>query len=85
VGIHPTYAYPDASVICGPTLFDELDPTHQTATSPRLIAEVLGGRPPKGTTAVLNRYMQAESLEGYVLVEQDRPHVKVFFRQAGGT
>ncbi len=83
---YPTYTYSDGVVICGPTVLDERDKTNRTVRNPRLIVEVLsestegydrGGK--------FTRYMQAESLQEYVLVEQGQPHVQVFFRQSDGT
>lgn len=80
------YVYPDATVICGPTQHDADDPKRQTITNPKLIVEVLSDSTdhldygPK-----LRRYLECETLEEYVLVAQETPHVHVFFRQEGGT
>jgi Uma2 family endonuclease len=83
---YPTFTYTDGFVICGPTQFDDRDPTHQTAMNPTLIVEVLS----PSTEAYdrgekFGRYMHAESLQEYVLVSQHQARVEVFFRQAGGT
>ncbi len=83
---YPTYTYTDGHVICGPTQLDDRDPTGQTAMNPRLIIEVISPTSEAyDRGAKFKRYMQAESLQEYVLVSQDEPRIEVFFRQPGGT
>ncbi len=80
------YVYPDATVICGPTQHDADDPRQQTVTNPTLIVEVLSDSTehldygPK-----FRRYLECETLDEYVLIAQDTPHVQSYFRQGGGT
>lgn len=82
----PLYTYPDATVICGDPQFDASDAGMETITNPRALFEVLSptseayDRGEKFT-----RYRQMESLQEYVLVSQDSPHVQVFVKQEGAT
>lgn len=77
------YTYPDLVVVCDkPELEDEhLD----TLLNPTLIIEVLSP-----STESYDRgqkfahYRQIESLQEYVLIAQDRPHVERFVRQPDG-
>jgi Uma2 family endonuclease len=79
------YTYPDATVICGPRVFDPSDEENQTVTNPRVIIEVLSP-----TTEAydrgekFDRYRQIESFEQYVLVITTSPRIEVFLRQAEG-
>jgi Uma2 family endonuclease len=88
IGVHgyPTYTYSDGFVICGSTVFDDRDPGGKTAVNPRLIVEVLSPTTEAyDRGAKFKRYMDAESLQEYVIVSQEEPRVEVFFRQPGGT
>jgi Uma2 family endonuclease len=77
------YTYPDVTIVCGEPQFAVEDP--ETLVNPTLIVEVLSR-----TTEAWDRggkfeqYRQRESLQEYVLVAQDRPHVERFARQADG-
>jgi Uma2 family endonuclease len=79
----PHYAYPDVTVGCGEPQF--LDEERDTLLNPTVIVEVLSP-----TTEAWDRggkfeqYRQRESLQEYVLIAQDRPHVERFTRQPGG-
>jgi Uma2 family endonuclease len=79
------YVYPDATVICGATEHDADDMKRQTVTNPKLIVEVLSP-----TTEHLDygpkfrRYLECPTLDEYVLVTQDQPHVQSYFRQPEG-
>lgn len=73
------YTYPDAVVVCGEAEFED---THlDTLLNPTVIIEVLSP-----STAAYDRgnkfalYRRIESLQDYVLVAQDLPHVEVFER-----
>jgi Uma2 family endonuclease len=71
-------------VICGPTIIDDRDPTGKTALNPRLIVEVLSPTTEAyDRGAKFTRYMDAQSLQEYVIVSQHQPRVEVFFRQPG--
>jgi Uma2 family endonuclease len=73
-------AYPDASVVCSPV--------HNEATAidaPVVVVEVVSLSTSKrdyGSKSV--NYREIESLQHYVLIEQDRLHVEVFSRESQG-
>ena len=82
----PSYVHPDAMVVCGPTEYDDRDPSEQTTANPRLIVEVLSESSEaydRGNKFA--RYMAAPSLQEYVLVAQNEARVDVFYRQQDGT
>lgn len=80
------YVYPDSTVICGPTQHDPADVNRQTVTNPTLAVEVLSPSTehldygPK-----LKQYLESGTLQEYIIVTQDAPHVQSYFRQGGGT
>lgn len=75
--------YPDASVVCGNSKFQDL--RRQALLNPLLIIEVLSD-----STETYDRgkkfwhYRHLPSLQEYVLIAQDEPLVEVFHRQADG-
>src|SRR5712691_2827001 len=77
------YAYPDVTVVCGEAQFGGEE--REVLLNPTLIVEVLSP-----STEAWDRggkseqYRQRESLQEYVLVAQDRPHVERFARQGNG-
>ena len=77
------YTYPDVTVVCGEAQFAGEE--REVLLNPTLIIEVLSP-----TTEAWDRggkfeqYRQRESLQEYVLIAQDRPHVERFARQANG-
>ncbi len=75
--------YPDVSVVCGP---DETDPdSSETLTNPCVVIEVLSDSTEsydRGTKFF--NYQQLESLEDYVLVNQNHRVVDHFRRTDGG-
>src|SRR5438309_3631674 len=77
------YAYPDVTVVCGEEQFE--DEEADVLLNPTLIVEVLSP-----TTEAWDRggkfeqYRQRDSLQEYVLIAQDRPHVERFARQPDG-
>ena len=77
------FAYPDVTVVCGEAQFGGEE--REVLLNPTLIVEVLspsteawdrGGK--------FEQYRQRESLQEYVLIAQDRPHVERYARQADG-
>ena len=77
--------YPDASVFCEVMIYDEEDINKHTAINPAALFEVLSA----GTEAYdrgfkFAFFRQCESLQAYVLIAQDRPHVEVFLRNQEG-
>jgi Uma2 family endonuclease len=77
------FAYPDVTVVCGEAQLAGEE--REVLLNPTLIVEVLSP-----TTEAWDRggkfeqYRQRESLQEYVLVVQDRPHVERFARQESG-
>jgi Uma2 family endonuclease len=77
------FAYPDVTVVCGEAQFGGNE--GDVLLNPTLIVEVLSP-----TTEAWDRggkfeqYRQRESLQEYVLIAQDRPHVERFARQPDG-
>lgn len=75
--------YPDVSVVCGPVERSEQDA--RAIANPILLIEVLSE-----STAAFDRvgkfedYSQLPSLREYVLIEQDRPLLQTFYREAPG-
>lgn len=83
---HPTYTYPDVSVICGPEQPDPRNPESVASANPRLLVEVLSpSTESNDRSRKFKRYLQVPSLQEYVLVSQDEPRVEVYFRQPGGS
>jgi Uma2 family endonuclease len=76
------YRYPDASVVCGESIFEELD-GQQMLINPVLIVEVLS---PSTVAYDLGEkftgYQSVESFREYLLISQDRPHVIQHTKQA---
>jgi len=74
------YTYPDVLVICGQIAF--ADDRNDTVLNPKLLVEVLSP-----STQDYDRgrkfahYRALPSLEEYVVVAQDRPHVEQFVRE----
>jgi Uma2 family endonuclease len=82
--VSPTglYTYPDIVVVCGKPNFldDELD----TLTNPTLLIEVLSPSTESYDRGKkFDHYRTIESLQQYLLVSTDRPHVDSFTRSAG--
>jgi len=77
------YIYPDVSVICGETRF--ADKRRDTFINPTVLVEVLSD-----STEMYDRVKKAEfyrtisSLQEYLLIAQDRPHVERYRRQEHG-
>jgi Uma2 family endonuclease len=77
------YAYPDVTVVCGPSQF--VDREDDTLLNPTVLFEVASE-----TTAAYDRgpkarqYLQLDTLQQRVLVAQDEPHVEVDTRQPDG-
>jgi Uma2 family endonuclease len=76
------YRYPDASVVCGEPIFDEID-GQQMLVNPILIVEVLS----PSTAAYdlgekFTAYQSIDAFQEYLLISQDRPHVIQHVKQA---
>lgn len=85
IGRKHRYRYPDALVICGPTIPDPDDRRKHSVTNPKLVVEVLSP-----STERIDRvqkfadYRELESFVEYVLVSQTEPTIETFFRQEDG-
>jgi Uma2 family endonuclease len=72
-------AYPDVSVVCGPS--EKAPKDRHALTNPKVIVEILSE-----STASFDRgakwqhYQRIESLRAYVLVDQDAPRLEVYER-----
>lgn len=78
------YRYPDASVVCGEPVFEEIL-GQIMLVNPILIAEVLS----PSTAAYdlgdkFTAYQSIDSFVEYLLISQDRPHVIQHIRQIEG-
>jgi len=77
------YAYPDVSVVCGESKFE--DERFDTLLYPKVIIEILSP-----TTEPFDRgkkftlYRQIDSLAEYLLIAQDETRVEQYVRQPGG-
>jgi Uma2 family endonuclease len=77
------YTYPDVTVVCGERQF--ADGRRDVLLNPTLVVEVLSP-----STEAYNRgdkaqaYRQLASLQEYLLIAPDRPHVEQYTRQADG-
>jgi Uma2 family endonuclease len=75
------YAYPDVTVICGPTEFND----RKSAMNPRVIFEVLSTSTEAADRGEkFDAYREIPSFQQYVLVAQDRPYAQTFLRQPHG-
>ncbi len=76
------YRYPDASVVCGEPVFDEID-GQQTLVNLILIIEVLS--PLTAGYDLVEKFVAYQSIatfREYLLISQDRPHVIQYIKQA---
>lgn len=74
------YTYPDVSVLCGETEFD--DPEHDTVLNPRVVVEVLSPsteRYDRGDKFA--HYQMLPSLTDYLLISQGKPRIEHFVRR----
>ncbi|MBL9161591.1 MAG: Uma2 family endonuclease [Planctomycetaceae bacterium] len=77
------YAYPDIVVTCEKPRFE--DDKFDTLLNPQVVAEVLSDSTEKYDRGKkFEHYRQIDSLVAYLLISQDRAHVELFTRDAGG-
>lgn len=80
----PPYRYPDASVVCGKPVFTKINKI-DALENPILVVEVLSPG-----TEMLDRnqkklaYQALPSVQEYLLIAQDEPHVTQFVRDGEG-
>lgn len=78
------YVYPDITIVCEPPQFSEDKPP--SLLNPLLVIEVLSE-----STTVRDRgekafyYRATESIQAYLLVEQNQPHIEQYVRQEDGS
>ncbi len=77
----PPFRFPDASIVCGKPVFEKVD-KFITLANPILVVEVLS----PGTASIDHNekklaYQALPSVQEYILVAQDAPHMTRFLRQ----
>ena len=78
------YTYPDIVIVCDKPQFE--DAVFDTLLNPRTIVEILSDSTEKYDRGdKFAHYRQVPSLQEYVLVSQDRPHVERHVRQPDGS
>ena len=79
------FTYPDATVVCGPSLFEKHQSAGATLSNPKLIVEILSP-----STELYDRgekfalYREIPSLTEYVLISQSHPRAETYFRRDDG-
>ncbi len=77
------YAYPDVSVVCGESKFE--DERFDTLLNPKVIIEILSpSTEPFDRGKKFTLYRQIDSLAEYLLIAQDETRVEQYVRQPGG-
>jgi len=78
-----SYTYPDVTVVCGESQFD--DKQKDVLLNPTLIIEVLSPSTEGFDRGLkFQRYREIDSLQEYILIAQDSPHIERFLRQENG-
>lgn len=78
-----SFVYPDISVVCGEAQFD--DDERDVLLNPTVIVEVLSPSTERfDRGAKFQRYREIASLQDYLLISQDTPHIERFMRQDDG-
>jgi Uma2 family endonuclease len=79
------YTYADASIVCEEAQFTKQQGL-ETLINPKVVFEVLSPSTEQFDRGKkLEDYQSLESLQEYVLVSQDRPHVDHFVRESDGS
>jgi Uma2 family endonuclease len=78
------YTYPDISIVCGqPQFVPSVQP--DTLVNPLVIIEILSPSTESYDRGKkFQHYRQIPSLQAYVLIAQDAPHIELFRRQPDG-
>jgi Uma2 family endonuclease len=77
----PKYMYPDLSIVCGQALFE--DDSRRVLLNPTIIIEVLSDSTERFDRGKKFQYYQSiASVQEYILVAQDTPHIDHYRRQA---
>ncbi len=83
VASYRSYFYPDIKIVCGKPEFSQDNPP--ALLNPTVIIEVLSpSTADYDRGAKAREYFQLESLQEYLLIAQDRPHIERFVRQPDG-
>jgi Uma2 family endonuclease len=83
VGQGILYCYPDLVIACEPREYASED--KDTLVNPTLLVEVLSPSTELSDRATkASRYRGIASLQAYVLVSQNEPHVEIYHRNAAG-
>lgn len=78
-----SYTYPDITVVCGEAQFSDRE--RDTLLNPTVIIEVLSPNTERYDRGrKFQHYRELESLQEYVLIAQDSPHIEKYLRQADG-
>jgi Uma2 family endonuclease len=82
---HPTYVYPDVSVVCGPLEFDPRDKLRHTIMNPKLVIEVSSpSTESRDWVKKTGRYVSVPSIQEYLIVGQFEPQTFSISRAPGG-
>jgi Uma2 family endonuclease len=74
------YTYPDLTIVCGTPQF--LEPNELTLINPTVIMEILSlSTDAKDRSEKLVYYRSIESLQEYILIDQNAPYVQRYTRQ----
>lgn len=80
----PPFRYPDASVVCGEPIFEQMQ-GHDILVNPVLIVEVLSpSTNDYDREAKFLAYQEIASFKEYLLVSSERPHAIHYLRQLDG-
>jgi Uma2 family endonuclease len=78
-----SYLYPDISVVCGESQFD--DEQRDILLNPTIIIEVLSPNTERYDRGKkFQSYRELASMQEYILIAQDSPHIERFVRQQDG-
>lgn len=78
-----SYSYPDITIVCGEPQFS--DDERDVLLNPTLIVEVLSPSTERHDRGLkFQHYREIDSLQEYVLIAQDKPHIERFLRQDVG-
>lgn len=78
------YTYPDVVIVCGEEVF--LDKEVDTLLNPTVLAEVLSKSTETYDRGIKSaHYRTIESLQEYLLISQDEPHVELYTRKTNDT
>jgi Uma2 family endonuclease len=74
------YTYPNLTIVCGPPQF--LEPNELTLINPTIIMEILSpSTDAKDRSEKLVYYRSIDSLQEYILIDQNSPYVQRYARQ----